>query len=280
VEVLVVIVVIAVLAALLLPALAQAKSRAHAIACMNNTKQLVLAWTMYAADNGERLPYNLNLAGSAFRTDMNWANNVMTWDLSADNTNPATLTKASLGMYVGGNTAVFRCPADTALSAVQRAAGWSARLRSYAMNAMVGNAGVFSTNGFNVNHPGYQQFFKLAQIPQPAGIFVFLDEHPDSINDGYFLNPAQKNYSILTGRYSGRWTGLPASAHSGAATFAYADGHALLHRWRQASTVQPPLPHAINLPITLSSASARALEDFNWVQDHMSVFGETTNHNE
>ena len=274
VELLVVIAVIAILAALLLPALAQAKSRAQAVACMNNPKQLAVAWHMYANDNAERLPYNLSLVGSSFRTELNWVNNVMTWDLSPDNTNVETLTKASLGIYVGGNAAIYRCPSDQSLSAVQKEAGWTARIRSYSMNAMVGDAGTFSTNGFNTNNPSYKQFFKITQIPQPAGIFVFLDEHPDSINDGYFLNKSPKSYSTAsdTGNYYGKWTDLPASYHSGATSFAYADGHALLHRWRQASTVLPALPNVANLPIAISSTRASALEDFNWVLDHMSVY--------
>lgn len=273
-EMLVVIVVIAVLAALLLPALAQAKGRAQAIACMNNTKQLVLAWHMYAGDNAERLPYNLSLAGSSFRTDMNWVNNVMTWDLNSDNTNLETLTKASLGSFIGGNTAVYRCPSDQTLSSVQKEAGWTARIRSYSMNAMVGDAGNFSTNGFNVNNPDYKQFFKLTQIPQPVGIFVFLDEHPDSINDGYFLNKVPSSYASLTGHYYGRWTDLPASYHNGAATFAYADGHALLHRWHQPSTVQPALPNAAKLPIAITASSVSGVEDLYWVLDHMSIYND------
>ena len=73
------------------------------------------------------------------------------------------------------------------MSPVQSAAGWDGRIRSYSMNAMVGDAGEFSTNGVNTNNPDYTQFFKITQIPQPTEIFVFLDEHPDSINDGYFL---------------------------------------------------------------------------------------------
>lgn len=284
VEMLVVIAVISILAALLLPALAQAKGRAQAIACMNNTKQLVLAWHVYAGDNAERLPYNLGLVGSAFRTDLNWVNNVMTWDTSSDNTNVETLTKASLGSFVGGNTAVYRCPSDMALSSVQREAGWTARIRSYSMNAMVGDAGNFSTNGFNVNNPTYKQFFKITQIPQPSAIFVFLDEHPDSINDGYFLNKAPQSYtsaSSTSGHYYGKWTDLPASYHNGATTFAYADGHALLHRWRQTTTVQPAQPNAANLPIAISSTSASALEDFHWILEHMSIYNEIqTQHEE
>jgi prepilin-type N-terminal cleavage/methylation domain-containing protein/prepilin-type processing-associated H-X9-DG protein len=272
IELLTVIAIIAVLAALVLPALSRARERARAIICLNNTRQLGLAWQMYAGDNDERLPYNLGMAGSSFRTGLNWVNNVMTWDLSSDNTNLATLTGASLGRFVSGNTSVYRCPSDAALSSVQRAAGWTARVRSYSMNAMVGDAGDFTANGFNVNNPGYTQFFKTTQIPQPTDIFVFLDEHPDSIDDGYFLDKSPENGGGSGGSYhSAQWTDLPASYHNGATAFSFADGHSSLHRWLQPNTIRPPLPNAANLPIPIPSSPAAALADFDWVMDHMSV---------
>jgi prepilin-type N-terminal cleavage/methylation domain-containing protein/prepilin-type processing-associated H-X9-DG protein len=272
VELLAVIAIIAVLAALVLPALSRARERARAIICLNNTRQLGLAWQIYAGDNDERLPYNLGMAGSSFRTGLNWVNNVMTWDLSSDNTNLATLTGASLGRFVSGNTSVYRCPSDEALSSVQRAAGWTARIRSYSMNAMVGDAGDFTANGFNINNPGYTQFFKTTQIPQPTEIFVFLDEHPDSIDDGYFLDKSPENGSEYVGAYNNaQWTDLPASYHNGATAFSFADGHSSLHRWQQPNTIRPPLPNAANLPISIPSSPAAALADFNWVMDHMSV---------
>ena len=163
IELLAVIAIIAVLAAILLPALSSARERSRGLFCLNNTRQLTLAWELYADDHGGALPYNLAMDGSSFRTNINWVNNVMTWDLSSDNTNPATITGASLGPYVGGVTGIFHCPSDTALSAAQMAAGWRQRIRSYSMNAMVGNAGAFSTTGVNVNNPHYRQFFKLEQ---------------------------------------------------------------------------------------------------------------------
>ena len=200
----------------------------------------------------------------------------MTWDLSSDNTNLATLTKASLGAFVDGNTSIYHCPSDQTLSSVQRAAGWTARIRSYSMNAMIGDAGNFSTNGYNINNPGYTQFFKTTQIPRPSDIFVFLDEHPDSIDDGYFLNKSPDNsiaYNTVTSSESKRanWTHLPASYHNGSTAFSFADGHSSLHRWQQPSTIRPPQPNAADLPIPIPSEPASAITDFNWVMDHMSV---------
>jgi prepilin-type N-terminal cleavage/methylation domain-containing protein len=282
VELLMVIAVIGIVAAFLLPALNQAKGRAQAIVCLNNTKQLALAAVVYAGDHEDHLPYNLGLAGSSFRTSLNWANNVMTWDLNSDNTNPATLTQASLGAYVSGNIAVYKCPSDHALSATQVAAGWAARLRSYSMNAMMGDAGAITIGGFNTNNPDYRQFFKLAQVPHPAEIFMFLDEHPDSINDGYFVNrvstyaaaatytgyPGNSGYAYGTGA---EWSDLPASYHNRATAFSFADGHSTLHRWTRPATVRPPLPDAADLPITIPAHPAEEKTDFLWVTEHMSV---------
>ena len=261
IELLVVIAIIAVLAALVLPALAQAKGRTQAIMCLNNTKQLILAWQVYASDHEDQVPYNLGMTAGGARTPRNWVNNVMTWGVSgpldSDNTNLATLTDAGLGPYTG-STGIYRCPSDHVLSTAQSAAGWDARIRSYSMNAMVGDAGDFSTNGFNVNNPDYTQFFKTTQILQPVDIFVFLDEHPDSINDGYFL---ERDYYL-------EWHDLPATYHNNATAFSFADGHAQLHRWREPDTYRPAAPDAANLPILLPSSRKQDLE---WVLDHMSM---------
>jgi prepilin-type N-terminal cleavage/methylation domain-containing protein/prepilin-type processing-associated H-X9-DG protein len=261
VELLVVIALIGLLAALLLPALNRARTRAVAIGCLNNVRQLVFAWTLYADDHNGRLPYNLGGDATrstvAQRTDLNWVNNIMTWELDSDNTNTATISGASLGPYAN-SVRIYRCPADQVLSAVQRNAGWDHRVRSYSMNAMVGDAGELSRTGFNQNNPGYVQFFRLTSIPQPVDIFVFLDEHPDSINDGYFLNRASYR----------EWIDLPGSFHNGAAAFAFADGHSRLQRWVESSTKAPAVPDATDLPSYVHKSQAR---DFNWITDHMSV---------
>jgi prepilin-type N-terminal cleavage/methylation domain-containing protein len=275
IELLVVMAVIAILAAILLPTLSRARERAQGILCLNNTKQLTLAWHMYADDFEGRLPYNLGMVGSSFRTPLNWVNNVMTWGASApldtDNTNTTTITGASLGPYSSA-AAIYRCPSDHVVSREQSGAGWDGRIRSYSMNAMVGDAGDFSTNGFNINNPDYVQFFKITQIPRPADIFVFLDEHPDTIDDGYFLNKASEyaEPSVYgSPAYSAaEWTDLPATYHNQATAFSFADGHSALHRWLVPSTIYPVQPDVPYLPVEIAT-DQRA--DFNWILAHMSV---------
>jgi prepilin-type processing-associated H-X9-DG protein len=158
------------------------------------------------------------------------------------------------------------------LSATQSEAGWSQRIRSYSMNAMVGNVGASLVGGDNVNNPGYRQFLKMVQIPDPTEIFVFLDEHPSSIDDGYFL----EKDSPVTGTVGmnsvavNEWHDLPASYHNRSAAFSFADGHAALHHWLKSTTYLPPIPQTY-LPIQIPSTPADEDADFDWVVNHMSV---------
>ena len=261
IELLVVIALIAILASLLLPVLSRAKAKGQSIACLNNTRQLGLAWLLYADDHGDRLPYNLGgptRGEVAERTNLNWVNGILSWALNSDNTNRATITEASLGAYASKTADVYRCPSDRVLSATQREAGWSARVRSYSMNAMVGDAGSLSRTGFNQNNPTYIQFFKLSSIPRPQRIFVFLDEHPDSINDGYFLNKSSVR----------EWIDLPASYHNGAASFSFADGHSEFQYWKHSLTKRPPAPDIVALPLGIPDSETT---DYYWIMSRMSV---------
>jgi prepilin-type N-terminal cleavage/methylation domain-containing protein/prepilin-type processing-associated H-X9-DG protein len=265
VELLVVVSVIAVLSSLLLPTLAKARMRGSQISCLNNVRQLNIAWLLYAHDNNDRLAYNLG--GTEIKQilarnlNYNWANSVLNWELDADNTNIALNTQAALGPHLMGNSRVFRCPTDNVVSSIQRKAGWTERSRSISMNAMVGDAGEFSRQGTNVNNPHYRQYVKLGEIIEPAETFVFIEEHPDSINDGYFLNKA----------YAHEWTDLPASYHSGAANLSFADGHAESHRWLSPSTKRLKKPDAAGLPFEIPPGEDI---DFEWLRDR------TSRHNE
>ena len=267
VELLVVIAIIAVLAGILLPTLAKSKARAQAVFCMNNSRQLALAWIMYADDHRGLLAYNLGngpgVIGLTPGTPMsaNWANNVLDWEVkNPDNTNEMKLVETGLGPYTAKAAAIYRCPSDYVLSDLQRYAGWRGRVRSYSMNAMVGDAGTFSTGGTNLNNPTYVQFFKMFTVPRPSDIFVFLDEHPDSIDDGYFLN---KESVVPT------WNDLPASYHDGAASFSFADGHSEHHRWQNTSTKQPARAYGINAPLPMPISDGP--QDFSWVLSKMSI---------
>src|SRR5258707_8224108 len=93
IELLVVIAIIAILAAMLLSALAKAKEKANGIYCMNNSKQIMLAWHMYLHDNNDKIVHSFHggmAQGGAAANDPNnapWVEGWLDWSTSSDNTN-------------------------------------------------------------------------------------------------------------------------------------------------------------------------------------------------
>ena len=211
IELLVVVAIIGILAGMLLPAISYGRIAATARQCMSNTRQLAIASAVYATDNREQLVNNHGV-GETLKAQKNWANNVMDWLASPGNTNKDSLTGGLLGNYVGRSAGVFKCPED------HSQAENGPRVRSYSMNSLVGNPGEL-VDKFN---PTLVQFFKETDIRTPSVIFVFLDEHPDTINDGFFMNRLAE---------TPKWGNLPASYHGGAGTLVYADSHTELHKW-------------------------------------------------
>src|SRR5687767_15592201 len=120
------------------------------------------------------------------------------------------------------------------------------------INSLVGDPGVL-TNRFN---PAYVQFFKSADFHMPASIHVFLDEHPDTINDGFFMNRLEE--------YA--WGNLPASYHNGGGNFTFADGHSEPHRWTAPSTIRPARQGGVG-----GTIPAVPQVDFEWVKQRTSV---------
>jgi prepilin-type N-terminal cleavage/methylation domain-containing protein/prepilin-type processing-associated H-X9-DG protein len=245
IELLVVIAVIAILAGLLLPALGQAKGKAQATGCANNIRQLSVAWMLYADDSEDRLVNNHGIDETRARRE-NWVNNVLDWGSSDDNINPALLTSGKLAPFLGYSTAVFKCPSDRSMAAI------GPRVRSVAMNSLVGDPGVL-TNRFN---PRYRQFFSTADFVDPSRIYVFLDEHPDTINDGFFMNRWDEP----------RWGNLPASYHNASANLSFADGHVAAHRWVVGDTVRPPTRGGAG-----GGFDAIPETDFVWLREHSSI---------
>jgi len=263
IELLVVIAIIAILAAMLLPALAKAKQRAYTIMCLSNTKQLMLGWLQYANENNDRL---INNFGGVYvantinnGTYRNWVNNEMDWTTRTWNTNVALIKNGIMAPYLGNNLGVYRCPADSYLSPVQRQQGWTARTRSMSMNAFFG---AYSeeypahSNGKNIHYPPavYRQWMKLTEIKRPANIFVIIDEHPDSINNGMFGNNPGNNATV--------WSDTPSWFHNGGANISYADGHSEVHHWKS-----PIIKYSVKYP-PQATRPKPALNDPTLIQDY------------
>jgi prepilin-type N-terminal cleavage/methylation domain-containing protein/prepilin-type processing-associated H-X9-DG protein len=271
IELLVVIAIIAILAALLLPALGKAKQQSLGIKCMNNTHQITYAWLMYAGDNRDACvnnygitPTDEQVADNSYNT---WAVNVMDWFAApnSQDTNVALLKLGLFGPYMSQAIGCYKCPADTYLSAAQLAAGFPERTRSVSMN---GNTGIGMEGESYANYAGnmWRQFLKVTEIASPANIFIMLDEHPDSINDGY-LNAGDP--TDVTS-----WTDLPASYHNGACGFSFADGHSEIHQWKDHST-KPPITTVEGAYQGVDNIPSNQAQDRQWFNLHSTVLNAT-----
>jgi prepilin-type N-terminal cleavage/methylation domain-containing protein/prepilin-type processing-associated H-X9-DG protein len=256
IELLVVIAIIAILAAVLLPVLHKAEVRAQAAQCMNNSRQLMLGWIQYYNDNNDRLVNNFGGVADALeeknKTDRNWVNAYMTWGLTDPLGDPVNdldgITQAPFYEYTH-NASVYRCPADHYLSPKQASAGIGTRPRSYSMNMYFGQDLVGYTTNINTIYPEYVQFTRGAGIRNSANLYVIMEEHPDSINDGFLQEPAaQSATEWKTVDPSGAWDDLPATTHDGGCGFAFADGHAEIHVFKST--------HCTILPVTYGSKPA------------------------
>ncbi len=239
-ELLVILAMLAFGCALMAPALARTKTNGHGIGCLNNLRQVMGAWKMYAEDHSDQVANNFGFYGTLSTVSSeiypNWVSDVISWyGVDGMNTNFALLKLVGqLAPYLNGKVSVFKCPADTYLSAAQRRTGWTARPRSVSMSSVFGRSSPTDPNdstarGLNPLLPQFAQYLKLPRVPKPSKTWVVLDEHPDSINDGYFVVPP----NALS------WGDIPASYHNGGCGFAFADGHSEIKKWLSTTSKFP-----------------------------------------
>ena len=245
IELLVVIAIIAILAAILLPVLAAAKQRAWEINCISNKKQIQMAWYMYLQDNNDHLVLNVPATTAPL---VGWVNGNLDWTTASANTNITELTSGLLGDYTSRTIGCYHCPADIYVSPTQSMAGWTARIRSVRMNKFL--ACLPPDSGSTPWGQVYTNMFKMSQVQSPAAMWVFVDAHPDtggtaSSYDGTAsLTPPggmganSPPYKVGSPPYA--WNDMPASYHNKRnCGFSFADGHAEMHKWLDASTIYP-----------------------------------------
>jgi prepilin-type N-terminal cleavage/methylation domain-containing protein/prepilin-type processing-associated H-X9-DG protein len=256
VELLVVVAIIAVLAALLLPALGNTKAQAQGVSCLNNTKQLQLAWQLYTQDYNDHLVFVPTGGGPAapigwVDTEYGFANS----GYLGGNINEMTVTLGLLWKYVGSG-GVYRCPAQQGVCA-----------GNFTFNPQISPGVIYTTpvrsfticEGLNSGSPPdtTHPVLRLSDIlyPRPSMSFVFADENLYSISDGGFTMLDYNN-----------WLDVPGARHNGAGALSFADGHSEMHRWQEPSTISMNIaPEQVNTILTYPGPNGGFNRDYVWL---------------
>jgi prepilin-type processing-associated H-X9-DG protein/prepilin-type N-terminal cleavage/methylation domain-containing protein len=231
IELLVVIAIIAILAGMLLPALSRAKAKGQSATCQNNQTQLILGWMLYAGDNEDRLAGSISVGNISQPDFVNQPGSWVLGNARLDRT--ASNIVAGVMFPYAPAVGAYRCPADR--STVSHLASVM-RTRSYTLSGWMNSSQTDQGGSWGPwNFKSMPQ--KMSQIlrPGPAGTFVFIDEHEDTIDDGLWntdpMGLVTPGVGVLNTREPPYWNNLPADRHNQGANIAFADGHVIHHKW-------------------------------------------------
>lgn len=270
IELLAVVAVLTVLSAILASGFAQTHPGSRAVLCLNHLRQLTLGWQQYADDyHGLLLTCQDGILGDNGITRPIWvsggldfnSNNRSNWDPNQD------LAKSPLWPYVGRNASVFRCPEDPASVRVAGVTSPVPRVRSMSMSQAF-SRGEWLDKSYNTSQKFWRTYQKAGTIVKPANTFVFVDEHPDSINDAAFA-------SACTGNQASDSPGLaqiidyPADYHDGGCGFSFSDGHSEIHKWVGSKVARAPITLTGTLALNVSAGNSWI--DMHWLAANTSV---------